>query len=212
MTLELTLARTGLLVTLLAVLDWACPLLAADGGKAAADPFAGAFFSPELVMLAHDRIALTANQEQTLRDCVEKTQRRGEELRTKLERETMVLAALAKQPHVDEAAIGAQLDRVLDVEREAKHVHLGLLMAVKNMLTPQQQAQLRKIETASKHVPGKIERVKEIAHAWEKAGRDTSLIAKAMDEKVRPLVEAGKLVEAETELDRLIEQLQQGAK
>jgi Spy/CpxP family protein refolding chaperone len=212
MTLELTLARTGRMVALLAVLVSACPLSAADGAKPAADPFAEAFFSPELVTLARDRIALTANQEQTLRDCVEKRRRRAEELRAKLERETTALAALAKQPHVDEAAVGAQLDKVLDVEREAKHVHLGLLIAVKNLLTPQQQAQLRKIEAASKHVPGKIERVTEIAHAWEKEGRDTSSIAKAMDEKVRPLIEAGKLIEAEAELDRLSDQLQQGAK
>lgn len=181
-------------------------VVAADGAKPAADPFAGAFFSPELVMLTRGQLALTADQEQTLRECMEKTQRRGEELRAKSERETTALAALAKQPQVDEAAMGAQLDRVLDVEREAKHVQLGLLMAVRILLTPQQQAQFRNIETASQHVPEKIERVKEIAQAWEKAGRDTSSIAMAMDEKVRPLVEAGKFIEAETELNRPIEQ------
>ena len=186
--------------------------VAEDGSKPAADVLAEAFFSPELVMLAHEQIALTANQEQTLRDCVEKTQRRGEELRAKLERETTALAALAKQPQVDEAAIGAQLDKVLDAERETRHVHLGLLVAVKNLLTPQQQAQFRQIEVASKHVPERIERVKEIARTWESSGRDTSPIAKAMDEKVRPLAEAGKFVEAETELNRLIERLQQDGK
>jgi Spy/CpxP family protein refolding chaperone len=194
-------------ITLLAVLASACPLLAADRAKTATDPFAGAFFPPELLLLARDRIALTAEQEQTLREHMEKTQQRSDELRARLERETAALAVLAKQQHVDEAAIGAQLDRVLDVEREVKHLHIGLLAAVKNLLTPQQQTQLRKIEDASKHVPEKVECVKQIARAWEKAGRDTSSIAKAMDEKVRPLVEAGKLIEAETELDRLLEQL-----
>jgi Spy/CpxP family protein refolding chaperone len=64
---------------------------------------------------------------------------------TRRRRQTAALAALAKPQHVDEAALGAQLDRVLEVEREAKHVHLALLTAIKNLLTPDQQTQLRKI-------------------------------------------------------------------
>ncbi len=212
MTLELSLARSGKIVALLAVLASACPLLAAEGANKAADPFAGAFFPPELVMHARDRIALTAQQQQTLRECVEKSGRRGKELRAKLERETTALAAIVKQPHVDEAAMSAQLDRVLEVEREAKHVHLALLAAIKNLLTPEQQAQLCKFVDASKHLQEKVERVQQIAHAWENAGRDTSSVAKTMDEKVRPLVEAGKVIEADGELDRLLEQLKEPAK
>ena len=207
MTLELTLARTEKMVALLVVLAAACPLPAADGAKTAADPLAGAFFSPELVLLARDRIALTAEQHQALRDRMEKTRLRGDELRARLERDTTALALLAKQQHVDEAAIAAQLDKVLDVEREAKHLHLGLLAAVKNLLTPEQQAQLRNIEAASKRVTQKVDRVNQVAHTWENVGRDTSFIAKAMDEKVRPLVEASKVIEAEAELDRLLERL-----
>ena len=46
---------------------------------------------------------------------------------------------------MDEAALVAQLDKVLDVERELKHLHIGLLVAIKNLLTPEQQAKLREI-------------------------------------------------------------------
>jgi Spy/CpxP family protein refolding chaperone len=63
----------------------------------------------------------------------------------KLKRETAALSLLAKQGRVNEAAIDAQLDRVLDVERELKHLHVGLLSAIKNLLTPEQQAKLREI-------------------------------------------------------------------
>lgn len=209
MTIVSTSAHAMRTIALLAVLAPACPLRAAGGAKTAADPFAGAFFPPELVALTRDRIPLTAHQQQTLRDCMEKTQRRGEELQAKLKRETAALAVLVKQQHVDEAAVGAQLDRVLDVEREAKHAHLGLLIAIKNLLTPEQQAQLRTIEAASKRVTEKVERVKQIAHAWERAGRDTSFIAKTMEDKIRPLVEVGKAMEAEAELDRVLQQLKE---
>ena len=47
---------------------------------------------------------------------------------------------------------------------------------------------------------------------WQNAGGDPSTIAKTMEEKFKPLLEAGKLIEAEAELDRALEQLKQDAK
>ncbi len=164
-----------------ALLTASCPLLAAADSKMAADPFAGAFSSPELVLLSRDRIALTPEQREALHAHVEKTKPVSDELRAKLEAETAALAALAKQDRVDEAAIGVQLDKVLDVEREAKHLHVGLLLAIKNLLTPEQQAKLREIakgggtqliEATRKRLTDKVERVKQGTQKWEAAGRD----------------------------------------
>jgi hypothetical protein len=47
---------------------------------------------------------------------------------------------------------------------------------------------------------------------WQNAGGDPSAIAKTMEEKFKPLLETGKLIEAEAELDRALEQLKQDAK
>jgi hypothetical protein len=138
-----------------------------------------------------------------------------------LERETAAAAALAKQEHVDEAALAAQLDKVLDVEREVKHLHLGVLVAIKNLLTPEQQTKLREIaksgtaqlaDDTRKRLTEKVERVKEGVQKWAADGRDPSIIAKTMEEKFKPLIEAGKITEAEAELDRVLEQLKQDAK
>ncbi len=146
---------------------------------------------------------------------------RSDELRVRLERETAALAVLAKQDRVDEAAIGTQLDRVLDIERDLKHLHVGLLLAIKNLLTPEQQAKLRKItkdggeqllEATRKRLTGKVERVKQGAQQWAASGRDPSAIAKTMEEKVKPLLDAGKVIEAEAELDRLLQRLKADAK
>ncbi|MCY2991027.1 MAG: hypothetical protein NTY19_24590 [Planctomycetota bacterium] len=49
--------------------------------------------------------------------------------------------------------------------------------------------------------------MKQIAHAWAEAGRDPAFRAKTMGEKVKPFIDVGKIIEAETELDRLLEQL-----
>ncbi len=73
----------------------------------------------------------------------------------KLKRETAALSLLAKQGRVDEAAIDAQLDRVLDVERELKHLRVGLLSAIKNLLTPERQAKLREIVDGEGAPPSK---------------------------------------------------------
>ena len=150
-----------------------------------------------------------------------KSQPRFEELRKMMERETAMLATLAKQKRVDEAAIVAQLDKVLDAERESKHLRLRLLVGIKNLLTPEQQTKLYEIakgggtqpsEATRERLTKKVENVQAGAQAWIESGRDPSAIAQAMEEKVKPLFDAGKVIEAEAELDRVLELLKQKQK
>ena len=213
--------KPTLLVLLLAA---SLPLLAADKPDPHADPFAGAFFPPELVFLARDQIGMTQEQQDAFQELVEKTryQSRSEELRAKLERETAAFAALAKQGRVDEAAILAQLDKVLDAERELKHLHTGFGVAIKNLITSEQQAKLREIaksvskgsdafhqleEATSKRIAEKIERVKAGAQQWAESGREPTAILKTMEETVGPLLKADRPMEVEAALDRILKQL-----
>jgi hypothetical protein len=48
------------------------------------------------------------------------------------------------------------------------------------------------------------------AERWAASGRDPSAIVKAMEEKVKPFLDAGKVIEAEAELDRVLDLLKQG--
>ncbi len=64
-------------------------------------------------------------------------------------------------------------------------------------------------ETMHKRISGKVERVKEGLNKWVASGHDPSAIVKTMQEKVGPLLDAGKPLEAEAELDRVLEQLGQ---
>jgi hypothetical protein len=59
----------------------------------------------------------------------------------------------------------------------------------------------------TKRLTEKVERVQAGVQKWIASGRDPSPIGKAMQEKFKPLMEAGKVVEAEAELDRILEQL-----
>jgi Spy/CpxP family protein refolding chaperone len=206
---------------LIALLATAATLAAAEPSPAPTDPLAGAFFPPELIMMASTQIGLTQQQEDDVRARLQKTQSRSEDLRQRLESETTALAALARQDKVDEAAVGAQLDRVLAVERDLKHLQIGLLAGIKNLLTPEQLGKLRQIakdggaqlaEDMRRRISDKVERVKAGAQAWEADGRDTSAVAQAMQEKVKPLLDSGQPLAAEAELDRLLDQLKPAAK
>ena len=67
-------------------------------------------------------------------------------------------------------------------------------------------------EAVQQRVAAKIERIKEGAHQLAQSGTDPSEILKTMKEKVGPLLGEGKFAEAEPEIDRVLEQLKQGAK
>jgi Spy/CpxP family protein refolding chaperone len=206
---------------LLALLFAAVLPVSASHADAATDPFAGAFYPPEMILMAHEEIGMTPEQLQTFRGLVEKAQPRSEELRKTLEAETAALGRIAQQERVDEKVILTQLDKVLDLERELKHLHIGLEVGIKNLLTPEQQAKLRELaknggtqlaETARKRLTAKVESVQEGTQRWAAAGRDPSAIGQAMEEKVKPLLDSGKIIEAEAELDRLLEQLKADSK
>jgi hypothetical protein len=63
----------------------------------------------------------------------------------------------------------------------------------------------------AKRLTEKVERVKAGAQKWAASGRDPSDVAKTMVGKFKPLMEAGKVVEAEAVLDRVLEQLNEDA-
>jgi hypothetical protein len=56
-------------------------------------------------------------------------------------------------------------------------------------------------------IEGKVAQVQEHMQKWAESGRDPSEIGRAMEEKFKPLIEAGKVLEAEAELDRVLERL-----
>jgi Ca2+-binding EF-hand superfamily protein len=66
-------------------------------------------------------------------------------------------------------------------------------------------------EAMRKRLTDKVERVTTGVKKWAESGRDPSDILKEVEEKLKPLLDGGKAVEAEAELDRLLEQLKQEA-
>ena len=110
------------------------------------DPLAQFIFPPELVMGHQREIDLTDEQKTYLRGEVQRVTLRFTELQWQLQDAMEGLASVMKESTANEQQALSQLDKILDTEREIKHLHIGLAIRIKNKLTPEQQSKLQGIK------------------------------------------------------------------
>ena len=183
------------------------------------DPIGDNLFPPDLIMRCADQIGLTDEQKDSIKSQMEKAQPRFKDLQQKLEQEAQAMGEILKQEHPDADEAVAQFDKVLDAEREVKRVHITLLVALKNLLTPEQQAQLRelrkKFPDGKGPKPGgdvpqaiqmKMMNVQRQAQELAKEGRDVAAVREAMG-RFEPLIRERKFAEAEAVLDEALKVL-----
>ena len=99
-------------------------------------------FPPELIMQHQSALGLTAEQRATITDAVKGLQGQVIDVQWQMQEEQQKLAELLSQTSVQEAGALAQIDRVLDLERQIKKAHLAMLIRIKNTLSAEQQRQL----------------------------------------------------------------------
>jgi Spy/CpxP family protein refolding chaperone len=107
------------------------------------DPLGDAIFPPEMIMSHQRELALTDEQKTYMRGEINKTSARFNELQWQLQDAMEALGITMKENVVNEQQALAQLDRVLDSEREIKRLHMELAIRLKNKLTPEQQLKLQ---------------------------------------------------------------------
>lgn len=110
------------------------------------DPLAGNLFPPELVMQYRRELSITDEQKAFIRDEAIKASTRFNQLQFQMQDEIEAMATLMKGVTIDEQKALAQLDKVLNIEREVKRTQMGLSIRIKNKLTPEQQAKLQELE------------------------------------------------------------------
>ena len=114
------------------------------------DPVTENLFPPELVMAHQKAIDLSDAQKAYIRGELLKAQTRFTELQWQLQDAMEALVSLLKQSPADESQVISQLDKVLSSEREIKRTQIGLLVRIKNKLTPDQQAHLQRLRAEAK--------------------------------------------------------------
>jgi Spy/CpxP family protein refolding chaperone len=182
------------------------------------DPLRDSLFPPDLVMRFQDRIGLSADQRQGIESELQTAGPKFEQLHQQLEKERAALVALLNRERVELEAALAQLDKLLDVEREVRRAEFALQIGVKNRLTPDQQARLQELKEQPDPDPamaagvppairGKMERVQAGVERWRRDGRNASPVEQAMRE-FEPLLRAGHIEEAEAVLDNALRLLE----
>ena len=116
------------------------------------DPLAHLMFPPDMIMDHARQLNLTEDQKQFMRSEIQKTTATFQDLQWKLQDQMELLQETMKSTSVNEQQALAQLDKVLDIEREIKRLHIGMAVRLKNRLTPEQQDQLHKMRMD--HHPG----------------------------------------------------------
>jgi Spy/CpxP family protein refolding chaperone len=112
------------------------------------DPIGEQLLAPELIMQNQKAIGLTDAQRSSVTGEIKQTQGRMVDQQWELQRAVERMVELLKPDKVDEQAVLGQLDKVLATEREVKRTQLGLMMRLKNILTPEQQRTLRDLRTS----------------------------------------------------------------
>jgi Spy/CpxP family protein refolding chaperone len=117
----------------------------AQAPQPADDPIAQNLFPPELVMKYRQEINLDESQSKALKEAIQKAQAKFLDLQWDAQSESGKLVQLLKARPVDENAVLAQVDEVLNREREIKKAQISLLVRIKNMLTETQQTKLMEL-------------------------------------------------------------------
>ena len=112
------------------------------------DPLGDVMFPPDMIMGHARELGVTDEQKAFMRGEIQRTTTRFLELQWQLQDAMEALHQTMKPNAVDEQQALSQLDKVLDTERQIKHLHFSLGIRLKNQLTPEQQGKLRAMRMA----------------------------------------------------------------
>lgn len=143
----------GLILVALTV-SLAGSALAQHPGRPGDDPIERNLFPPDLVMAHQREVGLDDTQRQRLIEEVQTLQADVVPWQFEMRGITEELAALLDGARVDEASALALAERITALEARVKHRHLTMLIRIKNLLSPEQQATLRSLRVRQGSGPG----------------------------------------------------------
>ena len=109
------------------------------------NPIEAQLFKPEDVMKHQRALNLTQSQKDAILGDYQKAQSDFTKWQWELQAATEELVELVSKDQIDEKSSLEQLEKMLDLERNIKSSKLGLMIKIKNQLTPEQQKKLREL-------------------------------------------------------------------
>jgi Spy/CpxP family protein refolding chaperone len=123
-------------------------LLAVSAGAEEEPAFLRHLCPPDLVMREASAIQLTRKQRERITADIQAVQAGVLELQWGMQADARQLGELVAGDDVDEGAVLATARRIFEQEIEVKSAHLGLLVRIRNVLTPEQRELLRPLREA----------------------------------------------------------------
>ena len=115
------------------------------GGPPCHDPIGDNLFPPDQIMMHASEIGLTDAQRASIESDMRGADQSFRSLQPQMQSATDGLARQLHASRVDQTQVLGQLDKVLGIERSIKRTQLGLMIQIKNVLTADQQARLRRL-------------------------------------------------------------------
>jgi Spy/CpxP family protein refolding chaperone len=109
------------------------------------DPIAARLIPPELIMSHQSDLSLDDKQRAAILKEIERAQSAVLQIQWQMQSAAEGLAKLLDEPRVDEGKTLAQADKVMDLERQIKRNHLGMLVRIRNLLSDVQRAKVQQI-------------------------------------------------------------------
>lgn len=115
------------------------------GGGRGSPSFMMELYPPELIMRNQTEIGLDDAQKQAILAATRDARNAIDPIQWDLESEQQQLTEIVSSPTIDETALLAQAEKVMDLEKQVKKQHLLLLVKIKNQLTPEQQEKAKSL-------------------------------------------------------------------
>lgn len=108
-------------------------------------------FKPELVMKHQRALDLTDAQKNAILGAYQQAQSDFTKWQWELQAATENLTEMVSGDQINEQESLKQLEKMLDLERNIKRTQLGLMIKIKNQLTPDQQKKLKELQYPGFH-------------------------------------------------------------
>lgn len=144
-----TLARLTAVLAFTAAAALSPGPVAAQDAQAVDDPLERFLYTPELIMQHRRAISLTDEQRDAVSSMIQELQGRVVSLQWELLDEVQSLSEVLRGARVDLDRAQDVMGRVMGKEEEIKRAHLELLVRIKNLLTPDQQAALDRLRATT---------------------------------------------------------------
>ncbi|MCF7790333.1 MAG: periplasmic heavy metal sensor [Prosthecobacter sp.] len=164
---------------------------------------------PDMIASVREKLALTEEQQTKLNTQLSEARAQAEPLELAVQEQKKALGELLKDPSTSADVAAAQLTKLLDAEAAIKQLQLRALMGVRDVLTPEQLAQVKKLGPPKVAEGGGLEaKVKEKAGklraAVESIGVPPTEAMKYRGEEIEKLIKSGEFAQANAELDELM--------